>query len=53
MYNAFRSAAVLELRTHPDLQLVPHNDSYSPITFQNAEELEIFGVVTFSVKSHK
>ncbi|MDY1035582.1 translesion error-prone DNA polymerase V autoproteolytic subunit [Lelliottia sp. CFBP8978] len=44
---------VKELRTHPYLQLVPHNHNYSPITFQNAEELEIFGVVTFSVKSHK
>ncbi|CAO96498.1 translesion error-prone DNA polymerase V autoproteolytic subunit [Erwinia tasmaniensis] len=44
---------VKELRTHPSLQLVPHNDSYSPMTFHNAEELEIFGVVTFSVKSHK
>ncbi|WP_411752064.1 translesion error-prone DNA polymerase V autoproteolytic subunit [Serratia sp. (in: enterobacteria)] len=44
---------VKELRTHPDLQLLPHNSSYSPITFQNAEELEIFGVVTFSIKSHK
>ncbi|WP_455820086.1 translesion error-prone DNA polymerase V autoproteolytic subunit [Pseudomonas cerasi] len=44
---------VKELRTHPDLQWFPHNNNYSPITFQNAEELEIFGVVTFSVKSHK
>jgi DNA polymerase V len=44
---------VKELRTHPYLQLLPHNSNYSPITFQDAEELEIFGVVTFSIKSHK
>lgn len=44
---------VKELRTHPILQLIPHNRHYSPISFRNAEELEIFGVVTFSVKSHK
>ncbi|EPC5665637.1 translesion error-prone DNA polymerase V autoproteolytic subunit [Klebsiella grimontii] len=44
---------VKELRTHPSLQLVPHNYDYSSISFQNAEELEIFGVVIFSVKAHK
>ncbi|WP_336755534.1 translesion error-prone DNA polymerase V autoproteolytic subunit [Pantoea sp. USHLN298] len=44
---------VKELRKHPYLQLVPHNSNYSPITFQDAEELQIFGVVTFSIKSHK
>jgi len=44
---------VKELRTHPYLQLVPHNHDYSSISFQNAEELEIFGVVTFSIKAHK
>lgn len=44
---------VKELRTHPYLQLVPHNDDYSSISFQNAEELEIFGVVIFSIKAHK
>ncbi|KDE38360.1 translesion error-prone DNA polymerase V autoproteolytic subunit [Kosakonia radicincitans] len=44
---------VKELRTHPVLRLVPHNSNYSPITFHNPEDLEIFGVVTFSVKSHK
>jgi len=44
---------VKELRTHPILQLVPYNNNYSPITFHHPENLEIFGVVTFSVKSHK
>ncbi|MBU9847005.1 translesion error-prone DNA polymerase V autoproteolytic subunit [Rahnella ecdela] len=40
---------VKKLRTHPVLQLVPMNPSYSPITFQDEESLEIFGVVTFIV----
>lgn len=44
---------VKELRTHPVLQLVPHNSNYSPITFHHPEDLEIFGVVIFSVKSHQ
>nr|WP_159465550.1 translesion error-prone DNA polymerase V autoproteolytic subunit [Scandinavium goeteborgense] len=44
---------VKELRTHPYLQLVPHNHHYSAIAFQNADELEIFGVVIFSIKAHK
>ena len=44
---------VKELRTHPFLQLVPHNRDYASISFHNAEELEIFGVVIFSIKAHK
>lgn len=44
---------VKELRTHPSLQLVPHNHGFSSISFRNAEELEIFGVVIFSIKAHK
>ena len=44
---------VKELRTPAVLQLVPPNKNYSPITFHNPEDLEIFGVVTFSVRSHK
>lgn len=44
---------VKELRTHPFLQLVPRNRNYPSISFQNIEELEIFGVVTFSIKKHK
>lgn len=44
---------VKELRTYPFLQLVPHNRNYSSISFENIEELKIFGVVTFSIKSIK
>lgn len=44
---------VKELRTHPFLQLVPHNHDYPSISFKSTEELEIFGVVTFSLKAHK
>ncbi|WP_261642039.1 translesion error-prone DNA polymerase V autoproteolytic subunit [Erwinia mallotivora] len=44
---------VKELRTRPSVQLIPHNSNYSPLTFQDEEELEIFGVVTFTVKSNK
>ena len=44
---------VKELRTRPFLQLMPRNRHYSPIVFQDAEELEIFGVVTFILKSTK
>ncbi|WP_380177526.1 translesion error-prone DNA polymerase V autoproteolytic subunit [Kalamiella sp. sgz302252] len=44
---------VKELRIRPFLQLMPRNRHYSPIVFQDAEELEIFGVVTFILKSTK
>ncbi len=44
---------VKELQTHPTLRLIPHNVNYSPISFQNGEELQIFGVVTFTVKSNR
>ncbi len=44
---------VKELRTRPSLQLVPRNVNYSPIVFHSEEELEIFGVVTFSLKATK
>ncbi|OON41446.1 DNA polymerase V subunit UmuD [Izhakiella australiensis] len=44
---------VKELRTRPYIQLMPHNNNYSPIVFQREEELEVFGVVTFSLKTHK
>ncbi|HGY3082369.1 TPA: DNA polymerase V subunit UmuD, partial [Citrobacter freundii] len=30
-----------------------HNHHYSAISFQNVDELEIFGVVIFSIKAHK
>ncbi len=42
-----------ELRTRPVLQLVAHNVNYPPIRIHNEDELEIFGVVTFTVKPHK
>lgn len=44
---------VKELRTHPFLQLVPYNRKFPSVSFKKAEELEIFGVVTFSVKALK
>ncbi|WP_067701025.1 MULTISPECIES: translesion error-prone DNA polymerase V autoproteolytic subunit [unclassified Erwinia] len=44
---------VKELRTRPFLQLMPHNSLYTPIVFHSEEELEIFGVVTFTLKAHK
>ncbi|MGO4742332.1 translesion error-prone DNA polymerase V autoproteolytic subunit [Serratia quinivorans] len=44
---------VKELQTHPRIQLIPHNPDYSPIVFQSEEELEIFGVVTFTLKSNR
>ncbi|MGO3910065.1 translesion error-prone DNA polymerase V autoproteolytic subunit [Huaxiibacter chinensis] len=43
---------VKELQTVPFLALVPHNPQYQPITFQPDEEVQIFGVVTYSLKSH-
>lgn len=44
---------VKELRTRPFVQLIPHNSRYSPMRFQGEEELQIFGVVTFTLKSNK
>ncbi|EEK9536675.1 translesion error-prone DNA polymerase V autoproteolytic subunit [Shigella dysenteriae] len=44
---------VKELQTRPELRLLPHNARYQPITFQSEEELQIFGVVTFTLKSNK
>ncbi|WP_230351562.1 translesion error-prone DNA polymerase V autoproteolytic subunit [Lelliottia sp. WAP21] len=43
---------VKELQTTPILALVPHNPQFQPITFQPDEEVQIFGVVTHSLKSH-
>ena len=34
-------------------ELLPHNARYQPITFQSEEELQIFGVVTHTLKTHK
>ncbi|MBD9658516.1 MULTISPECIES: translesion error-prone DNA polymerase V autoproteolytic subunit [unclassified Pantoea] len=44
---------VKELRTRPFVQLIPHNIHYSPINFRDEEELQIFGVVTFTLKSNR
>lgn len=44
---------VKELQTRPTLRLVPHNVNYSPIVFQAEEELQLFGVVTFTLKSNR
>lgn len=44
---------VKELRTRPVLQLIAHNRQYAPIVFHAEEELQIFGVVTFTVKSNR
>lgn len=44
---------VKELQTRPDIRLVPHNTDYSPIIFLAEDELEIFGVVTFTLKSNR
>lgn len=44
---------VKELHTYPRLQLMPRNINYSPVVFEAEEELEIFGVVTFTLKDHR
>ena len=44
---------VKELQTHPVLRLLPRNSGYSAITFRDAEELQIFGVVTSAIKMFK
>ncbi|MGE9549867.1 translesion error-prone DNA polymerase V autoproteolytic subunit [Erwinia amylovora] len=44
---------VKELCTRPTLQLRPRNSNYPPIMFHSDEALEIFGVVTFTLKSNK
>ena len=44
---------VKELRTDPVVQLVPWNRHYAPILFPEGEGPDIFGVVTFTLKSHR
>ena len=44
---------VKELQTRPLLRLVPHNADYAPIEFLAEEELQIFGVVTFTLKANR
>ncbi|WP_058910093.1 translesion error-prone DNA polymerase V autoproteolytic subunit [Entomohabitans teleogrylli] len=43
---------VKELRTRPTLCLLPRNTSYAPIPV-TPETLEVFGVVTHTLKIHK
>lgn len=42
---------VKRLQLHPDIQLNPMNSAYSPILIGSEETLDIFGVVTFIIKS--
>lgn len=44
---------VKELHLHPIVKLVPHNPLFVPRVFGNEEQLEIFGVVTFTLKAFK
>lgn len=41
---------VKELVTRPQVQLLPRNKHYPPITFAEGDELELFGVVTGVVR---
>ncbi|MEG3111742.1 MULTISPECIES: translesion error-prone DNA polymerase V autoproteolytic subunit [Pantoea] len=42
---------VKRLQLRPFIQLIPMNSAYSPININSEEGLEIFGVVTFVIKS--
>lgn len=44
---------VKELHTRPALCLMPHNSRYQPISFQDEHELQIFGVVTSTIRIYK
>ena len=39
------------LQLHPCLQLMPMNTKFKPIAIQTEDALEVFGVVTFVIKS--
>ena len=41
---------VKELVMRPQLQLLPRNKAYSPISFAEGSEVELFGVVTGVVR---
>ncbi|MFC3395766.1 translesion error-prone DNA polymerase V autoproteolytic subunit [Brenneria rubrifaciens] len=43
---------VKKLQLQPEVQLIPMNSAYRPIRFGNDDALEIFGVVTFTIKAH-
>ncbi|WP_147194227.1 translesion error-prone DNA polymerase V autoproteolytic subunit [Pantoea sp. MBD-2R] len=42
---------VKKLQLRPDVRLLPMNDAWVPIILQAEEQLEIFGVVTFTIKA--
>lgn len=42
---------VKRLQLHPTVMLLPENSVYPPITIGSEDTLDIFGVVTFIVKS--
>ena len=42
---------VKRLQTHPSVMLIPENPSYRPIQFSGEDSLDIFGVVTHSLKT--
>lgn len=42
---------VKRLQLHPDVMLLPENSAYAPIRINSEETLDVFGVVTFIVKS--
>ncbi|WP_034913081.1 translesion error-prone DNA polymerase V autoproteolytic subunit [Erwinia sp. 9145] len=44
---------VKRLQLHPVIQLVPMNSAYSPIIIGSEDALEVFGVVTYTIKSNK
>ncbi|MEA1064859.1 translesion error-prone DNA polymerase V autoproteolytic subunit [Erwinia sp. HR93] len=42
---------VKKLQLHPEIQLIPMNPHYKPIPLMNENDLTVFGVVTYVVKS--
>ncbi|WP_290613544.1 translesion error-prone DNA polymerase V autoproteolytic subunit [Arsukibacterium sp. UBA3155] len=44
---------VKQLATQPQLQLLPRNPAYQPITLTEGDELNIFGVVTNVIRQMK
>ena len=42
---------VKRLQTHPSVMLIPENPAYTPIQFSGEDSLDIFGVVTHSLKT--
>lgn len=44
---------VKRLQLNPVVQLMPMNSAYSPIIIGSEDDLDIFGVVTYTIKSNK